>query len=113
MAVHYTLRDPNAPIPYTPQERLADQPLVKSFVVLKADRGSGAELVDQIRNLAGLQTFHDPRIVTFCDRYKVTTENDKKALRNLFNVLRERSLVLDFQETLDVNRVNPPQNVKK
>ena len=109
MAVHYTLRDPNAPIAYTPQERIADQALVNPFVVLKADRGSGAELVDQIRNLAGLQTFDDPSIVTFCDRYKVTKENDKKALRNLFNVLRERSLVLDFQETLDVNRVNPPQ----
>ena len=109
MAVNYTLRNPNAPIAYTPQERIADQALVKSFVVLKADRGSGAELVDQIRNLAGLKTFDDPRIVTFCDRYKVTEENDKKALRNLFNVLRDHSLVLDFQETLDVNRVNPPQ----
>ena len=109
MAVHYTLRNPNAPIADTPQERIGDQPLVKSFVVLKADRGSGAELVDQIRNLARLQTFDDPRIVTFCDRYEVTKENDKKALRDSFNVLRERSLVLAFQETLDVNRVNPPQ----
>ena len=107
--MNYTLRNPNAPIAYTPQERIADQALVKSFVVLKADRGSGAELVDQIRNLAGLKTFDDPRIVTFCHRYKVTEENDKKALRNLFNVLRDHSLVLDFQETLDVNRVNPPQ----
>ena len=52
--MNYTLRNPNAPIAYTPQERIADQALVKSFVVLKADRGSGAELVDQIRNLAGL-----------------------------------------------------------
>ena len=109
MAVHYTLRDPNAPIPIAADERIGQQPLVSSFVVLKADRGSGGELVDQIRNLARLQTFDDPSIVTFCDRYKVTKENDKKALRNLFNVLRERSLVLDFQETLDVNRVNPPQ----
>ena len=108
MAVHYTLRDPNAPIADTRQERIADQALVNPFVVLRADRGRGPQLVQQIRDLVGLQTFDDPRIVTFCDRYKVTKENDKKALRNLFNVLRERSLVLDFQETLDVNRVNPP-----
>ena len=109
MAVHYTLCERNPHMPIAADERIAEPPLVKSSVVLKADRGRGAELVDQIRELARLQTFDDPSIVTFCDRYRVTKENDKKALKHLFNVLRQRSLVLDFPETLDVHRVNPPQ----
>ena len=52
MAVNYTLRNPNAPIPNTPQERIADQALVNSFVVLKAARGRGAELVEEISGIS-------------------------------------------------------------
>ena len=44
MAVNYTLRNPNAPIADTPQERIADQALVNPFVVLKAAGGRGYPL---------------------------------------------------------------------
>ena len=106
MAVNFTLRDPNPPMANTPEERIADQALVNPFVVLRADRGRGPQLVQQIRDLVGLQTFDHPRIVQFCEDYEVTEENDMRALRDLLIVLRERSLVLDFNVTLNVN---PPE----
>ena len=87
----------------TPEERRADQALVNLFVVLRADRGRGPQLVQQISDLVGLQTFDHPRIVQFCEDYEVTEENDMRALRDLLIVLREHSLVLDFNVTLYVN----------
>ena len=104
--MNYTLRDPNPPLANTSKERIADQALVNPFVVLRADRGRGPQLAQQIRDLVGLQTFDHPRIVQFCEDYEVTEENDMRALRDLLIVLRERSLVLDFNVTLDVN---PPE----
>ena len=59
--------------------------------------------MQQISDLVGLQTFDHPRIVQFCEDYEVTEENDMRALRDLLIVLREHSLVLDFNVTLYVN----------
>ena len=110
MAVNYTLRNPNAPRAYTPQERIADQALVNPFVVLKAACGRGAELVEEIRDLcAGLQTFGDERMVEFCRNYGVTEQRDKNALRNLLNVLKKSDLELvdpDAGVPRPVNRVH-------
>ena len=110
MAVNYTLRNPNAPTADTPQERIADQALVNSFVVLKAARGRGAELVEEIRDLCvGLQTFGDKRMVEFCRNYGVTEQRDKNALRNLLNVFKKSDLELvdpDAGVQRPVNRVH-------
>ena len=65
------------------QERIADQALVKSFVVLKAAGGRGAELVEQIRELASLPAFDQGRFDQFCEDCQVTVEEHKKALRDL------------------------------
>ena len=109
MAVNYTLRNPNARRPNTPEERIADQALVNSFVVLKAARGRGAELVEEIRELyAGLQTFHDERMVEFCRSYGVTEHRDKNALKDLLRVLKKSDLELvdpDADKPRPVNRV--------
>lgn len=109
MAVNYTLRNPNAPIPNTPQEMIAEQALVNSFVVLKAARGRGAELVEEIRDLcAGLQTFGDERMVEFCRNYGVTEHRDENALEDLLRVLKKSDLELvdpDADEPRPVNRV--------
>ena len=109
MAVNYTLRNPNAPIPNTPQERIADQALVNSFVVLKAARGRGAELVEEIRDLcAGLQTSGDERMLEFCRNYGVTEHRDENALEDLLRVLKKSDLELvdpDADEPRPVNRV--------
>ena len=109
MAVNYTLRNPKAPIADTPQEKIAAQALVNPFVVLKAAGGRGAELVGEIRDLVGLQTFNHRRIVQFCNDYKVTEHRDKNALRNLLNVLKKSDLELvdpDAGVTMPVNRVH-------
>ena len=109
MAVNYTLRNPNAPIPNTPQERIADQALVNSFVVLKAARGRGAELVEEIRDLcAGLQTSGDERMLEFCRNYGVTEHREENALEDLLRVLKKSDLELvdpDADEPRPVNRV--------
>ena len=110
MAVNYTLRNPNAPIAYTPQERMADQALMNPFVVLKAAGGRGAELVEEIRDLcAGLHTFGDERFDQFCEDCQVTVEKHKKALRDLLRVLKKSDLELvdpDAGVTRPVNRVH-------
>ena len=107
--MNYTLRNPNAPIPNTPEERIADQALVNSFVVLKAARGRGAELVEEIRDLcAGFQNFGDERMVEFCHNYGVTEHRDKNALEDLLRVLKKSDLELvdpDADEPRPVNRV--------
>ena len=107
MAVNYTLRNPNAPIAYTSQERMAAQALVNPFVVLKAARGRGAELVEEIRDLCtGLQTFDDKRMVEFCRNYGVTEHRDKNALKELLRVLKKSNLELvdpDADEPWPVN----------
>ena len=110
MAVPYTLRNPNAPMANKPEERIADQPSVNSFVVLKAAAGRGAELVEEIRDLGtGLQTFDDERIVEFCRNCRVTEQRDKNALRNLLNDLKKSDLELvdpDASVLRPVNRVH-------
>ena len=66
MAVNYTLRNPNAPIADTPQERIADQALVNPFVVLKAAGGRGVELVEEIRDLrAGCKPLATKGLLSF------------------------------------------------
>ena len=82
---------------------------MKSFVVLKAAGGRGAELVEEIRDLcAGLQTFDDERMVEFCRNYGVTEQRDKNALRNLLNVLKKSDLELGDPDSVPrpVNRVH-------
>ena len=109
MAVNYTLRNPNAPIAYTPQERIADQALVNPFVVLKAAGGRGAELVEEIRELASLPAFDQGRFDQFCEDCQVTVEEHKKALRDLLRVLKKSDLELvdpDAGVTRPVNRVH-------
>ena len=108
--MNYTLRNPNAPIAVTPQEMIAGQALVNPFVVLKADPGSGAQLVNQIRDFASLP-FPDPkRFDRLCEGWKVTGDRYKKALSDLFNVLRfdRITLKLDDPATNVPWDVNPP-----
>ena len=74
MAVIYNLRDPNYTIPTETVKRIAEPTSVNSFVDLKADRGSGAELVQQIRDLARLPAFDQRRFDQFCEGCNVTEE---------------------------------------
>ena len=109
MAVNYSLRNPNAPIPNTPQEKIASQALVNPFVDLKAAAGRGAELVEQIGELASLPAFDQERFDRFCEDCQVTEEKHKKALRDLLNVLKKSDLELvdhDAGMTRPVNRVH-------
>ena len=109
MAVNYTLRNPNHSIATEPDQREAEDALVKPFVVLKADPGSGAQLVDQIRDFAS-SPFPDPkRFDRLCEGWKVTGRY-KKALRDLFNDLRldRITLKLDDPATNVPWDVNPP-----
>ena len=90
----YELRDPNYTIPIEPDKRIAEPTSVNPFVVLKADRGIGPQLVQEIRDLVGLQTFDQQKIDQFCRDYEVTEQRDKNALRNLLNVLKKSDLEL-------------------
>ena len=76
------------------QERIADQALVKSFVVLKAVGGRGAELVEQIRELASLPAFDQGRFDQFFEDCQVTVKEHKKALRDLLRVLKKSDVEL-------------------
>ena len=109
MAVNYDLRDPNYTIPTEIVERILEPTSVNPFVVLKADRGRGAELVQQIRDLASLPAFDQKRFDQFCEGCKVTQEEHKKALRNLLQVLKKSNLELvdpDASVPRPVNRVH-------
>ena len=107
--MNYTLRNPNAPIPNTPEEMIAAQALVNPFVVLKAAAGRGAELVEEIGELASLPAFDKERFDQFCEDCQVTVEKHQKALRDLLNVLKKSDLELvdpDASMTRPVNRVH-------
>ena len=115
MAVNYVLRDPNLAIANTPEEREADQALVTPRVVLKANPGRGAQLVDQITAFASLLVPNEERFDQLCEGWEVTEDRHKKALKILFNILRleRRSLKLDDPSDpfANVTRdVNPPTN---
>lgn len=112
MAVNYVLRDPNLAIANTPEEMEADQALVKPRVVLKADPGRGAQLVDQITAFASLLFPDEERFDQLCEGWEVTEDSHKKALRILFNILRleRRSLKLDDPSANVTRDVNPPTN---
>ena len=94
MAVCYDLRDPNYTIPTETDKRIAEPTSLNPFVVLKADRGRGPLLVQQIRELASLPAFNQGRFDQFCEDCKVTVEKDKKALRELLRVLKKSNLKL-------------------
>ena len=61
MAEIYILRDPNYTIPTEIDERIAEPASVDPFVDLKADRGIGDQLRQQIRDLARLPAFDQRR----------------------------------------------------
>lgn len=103
--VSYTLRDPNRNPPVAQSEMVMHQVEVNPFVRLKADRGIGALLVEEIRSIARLKTFELPKIDLFCQQYQVT---DKQALRNLLQDLKEKDLILedpDVKEPWDVKKI--------
>ena len=107
MAVCYDLRDPNYTIPTETDKRIAEPTSLNPFVVLKADRGRGPLLVQQIRELASLPD--QGRFDQFCEDCKVTVWEHKKALRELLRVLKKSDLELvdpDADEPWPVNQVN-------
>ena len=107
--MNYDLRDPNYTIPTETVARIAEPTSVNPFVVLKADRGRGAQLVQQIRDLASLPAFDQKRFDQFCKGCKVTEEGHKNALRNLLQVLKKSDLELvdpDASVPMPVNRVH-------
>ena len=108
MAVCYVLRDPNYTIPTETVKRIAEPTIVNPFVDLKAAGGRGAELVEEIRGLASLPAFDQGRFDQFCEDCQVTVVKDKKALRDLLNVLKKSDLELvdpDASAPRPVNRV--------
>ena len=107
MAVCYDLRDPNYTKPTETDKRIAEPTSLNPFVVLKADRGRGPSLVQQIREL--VSAFDQGRFDQFCDDCKVTLEEHKKALRELLRVLKKSDLKLvdhDAGVVRPVNRVH-------
>ena len=106
--VSYTLRVKGNPsLAGAPADIIGEAPTVNTFVVLKAAGGRGAELVEEIRYIAGLNVpFNDRRIVDFCVRYQVTEERHKDALNDLLNRPKD-SLILvdeDTKETWEVKQ---------
>ena len=110
MAVNYTLRDPNYSIPTEPEQRVAESVLVKPFVVLK-DLRSGAQVVQVIRDFASLEFPDEQRFDQLCEGWGVTEDPHKKALKDLFNILKveKRSLKLDDPAAEVPLDVNPPE----
>ena len=87
-----------------PADIIGRAPNVNLFVDLKADGGRGAELVEEIRCIKGLNVpFNDERIVDFCKLYQVTEDRHKDALRDLLN---RRSLILVADDTGESWEVN-------
>ena len=101
----YTLSKPGNPTRGgTTEGRKADEALVE----LRADSPQrGASVEREIRSIARLETFEDPQIYEFCQKYQVTEENAKEALINLLHVLGQRgSLILEgpgIYGSLEVN----------
>ena len=105
----YDLRDPNYTIPTETDKRVTEPTSLNPFVVLKADRGHGPSLVQQIRELASLPAFHQGRFDQFCEDCQVTEEKHKKSLRELLRVLKKSDLELvdpDADKPWPVNRVH-------
>ncbi|KXJ08145.1 hypothetical protein AC249_AIPGENE25344 [Exaiptasia diaphana] len=74
--------------------QLPHDAIVPSQVFLTAKKGKADSLIDEIKSIADVGSFEDPKIDKFCENYGVKSEKEKKALQNLLNVRSPRSLKL-------------------